>query len=547
MVGDIVGNYRIVRKIGEGGMGAVYLAEHTLLARPAAIKVLLRELSHRDELVTRFFNEARAASAVKHPGIVEIYDFGHHGDGSAYIVMELLEGESLSTRLRGHGVMAEARAASLCRQVGGALAAAHAKGIVHRDLKPDNIFNVRDADVAGGERAKVLDFGIAKLASDQPGQQSMTRTGMVMGTPAYMAPEQCKGAGNVDQRSDLYALGCILFEMVCGRPPFIAEGAGEVMAHHIFTPPPPPSSIAPVTPMLEQIILRALAKDPDHRFRTAEEMIAALQAVVPSGSFVRAGASDPTVMVGLRPAPGSNAASAAPNLQTTMSAAVGAATRPPQAGKRRGWLLPVSAVVVIGVAGAVVAATQSSAHDVSAAKPPALAKSPDLAKPPDLAKSPDLAKPPDLAGPPELARPPEAAKPPAPAGNAIAGNAARGAAGSAATPRKPPPPIKVTFQISSNPPGAEVYLMPESLRVGMTPFSYEIDATHAIDAALVLLVKKRGYRDETIALRADQGGAHAVTLVRKPPIAAPAPSSDEFFTRTPGPAGTADRAARPKQ
>jgi len=554
MVGETVGNYRIVRKIGEGGMGAVYLAEHTLLGRRAAIKMLLRELSHRDELVTRFFNEARAASAVKHPGIVEIYDFGHHSDGSAYIVMEFLEGESLSTRLRTQGVMAEARAASLCRQVGGALAAAHAKGIVHRDLKPDNIFIVRDTDIAGGERAKVLDFGIAKLASDQPGQQSMTRTGMVMGTPAYMAPEQCKGAGNVDQRSDLYALGCILFEMMCGRPPFVAEGAGEVMAHHIFTPPPPPSSIAPVTPMLEQIILRALCKDPDHRFRAAEEMIAALQAVVPSGSFVRAGAGDPTMMPGARPsgplasapgstppyvpgsapphvpgsvppyvptpAPGYYPASAAP---TTMSGAAGATTRPAQIAPRRGWLLPAAAIVVLAAGGGVLAVTQSGSHEVA------------VAKPPEPTKPPAPAKPPDVAG-----------------GKTAGSAAATGAAGSAAPAAKPPlppPPIKVAFQISSNPPGAEVFLMPESVRVGTTPFVYTIDAIDVIDAELVLRVKKRGYRDEPLTLRTEHPGEYAVTLVRKPTTApaTPRPSADDFFTRTPAPAGSADPAARPKK
>src|SRR5262245_55878509 len=150
MIDELIGNYRIVRKIGEGGMGAVYLAEHALLGRPAAIKVLLREMSHRQDLVTRFFNEARAATSVKHPGIVEIYDFGYHTDGSAYIVMEFLEGESLSTRLRRTGPLPEARAVALGRQVAGALAAAHAKGIVHRDLKPDNIFIVRDPDIADG-------------------------------------------------------------------------------------------------------------------------------------------------------------------------------------------------------------------------------------------------------------------------------------------------------------------------------------------------------------------------------------------------------------
>src|SRR5262245_57398243 len=285
MAGEIVGSYRLVRKIGEGGMGAVYLGEHTLLGRPAAVKMLLRDLSHREELVARFFNEARAATAVKHPGIVEIYDFGYHTDGSAYIVMEYLEGESLASRLATMRRLPEARATALCRQIAGALGAAHAKGIVHRDLKPDNVFIVRDPDTQDGERTKILDFGIAKLASEQAGI-SKTRTGTVLGTPAYMSPEQSKGAGNVDARADLYALGCILFEMLCGRPPFVAEGGGEVMAQHIYAPVPMPSSIAPIAPQLEQLILRALAKDPPQRFQSADDMISALQTAVPPGSLL---------------------------------------------------------------------------------------------------------------------------------------------------------------------------------------------------------------------------------------------------------------------
>jgi serine/threonine-protein kinase len=327
-VGDVVGNYRIIGKIGEGGMGAVYVAEHVLIGRRAALKVLLHEMSHRQDLVTRFFNEARAATAVKHPGIVEIYDFGYHTDGSAYIVMEYLEGESLSARLRRTGPLPATRAAALGRQVAGALGAAHAKGIVHRDLKPDNIFIVQDPDIADGERPKILDFGIAKLATgDQPGT-SMTRTGMVMGTPAYMSPEQSKGAGHVDARTDLYALGCILFEMVCGRPPFVAEGGGEVMAQHIYAPVPAPSSIAPVTPQLEQLLLRALAKDPAHRFQSADEMITALQIAVPPGSFPLTGAPiaapvhAPFVPV--------------PPQQTTLSAASATARDAPTSRRRAG-------------------------------------------------------------------------------------------------------------------------------------------------------------------------------------------------------------------
>jgi serine/threonine protein kinase len=191
-------------------------------------------------------------------------------------VMEYLEGESLSVRLQRTGTLSEVRASAWCRQVAGALGAAHAKGIVHRDLKPDNIYIVRDQDIADGERTKILDFGIAKLLARELRGHSVTRTGSIMGTPPYMSPEQCKDAGAVDHRADLYALGCILFEMMCGRPPFVADGGGEIIAQHIYAPVPRPSSIAAVAPQIEEIILRALAKDPSQRFQSADEMSAAL-------------------------------------------------------------------------------------------------------------------------------------------------------------------------------------------------------------------------------------------------------------------------------
>src|SRR6185503_3797440 len=165
------------------------LAEHSLLGRPAAIKVLLPELSQKQEIVRRFFNEARAATAIRHPGIVEVYDFGWTPDGAAYIVMERLEGETLArraarARLSWHAALA------IGRQIAGALSAAHAKGIIHRDLKPENIFMIRDPEVPGGERIKLLDFGIAKLATGTSNVK--TQTSAVMGTPTYMSPEQCK-------------------------------------------------------------------------------------------------------------------------------------------------------------------------------------------------------------------------------------------------------------------------------------------------------------------------------------------------------------------
>src|SRR5689334_4401433 len=187
MKGSVIGQYRVTGVLGEGGMGVVYAAEHTLLGRPAALKLLLPELSSKQDIVQRFFNEARAATAIRHPGIVEIYDFGWTNEGAAYIVMELLQGETLRAR-RARGPMPWSAALAITRQIAGALGAAHAKGIVHRDLKPDNIFLVPDPEVPGGERIKLLDFGIAKLAGQAVGQH-MTRTGAVIGTPTYMAPE----------------------------------------------------------------------------------------------------------------------------------------------------------------------------------------------------------------------------------------------------------------------------------------------------------------------------------------------------------------------
>jgi serine/threonine-protein kinase len=280
VIGSTVGNYRIVEQIGEGGMGAVYRAEHPLIGRHVAVKVLLPELSKHEEVLTRFFNEARASSLIHHPGIVEVFDFGQMESGSAYLVMELLEGESLAKRLERDGKLRSETIFPLARQICGALGAAHAREIVHRDLKPDNIFLVRDPDVPGGLRAKVLDFGIAKLAASSSGLR--TKTGAVMGTPAYMAPEQTRGAGKVDARADIYALGCILFEMAAGRPPFSARTHHEMMALHQSEPPPKLRSLdSAISPVLEAVVARALAKDPAHRQQTMDELAADLDRPAP--------------------------------------------------------------------------------------------------------------------------------------------------------------------------------------------------------------------------------------------------------------------------
>jgi serine/threonine protein kinase len=280
-VGSHIGQYRILRKIGAGGMGTVYLGEHILLGRKAAIKTLLPSLSVHPEIVERFFTEARATSAITDHGVVQIFDFGYHVDGTAYIVMELLEGESLQTRIDRLGKLAASEALRIARQVSGSLVAAHACEIIHRDLKPENIYLIADGEAQGGERTKILDFGICKLGTES-GDASLTQSGTTMGTPVYMSPEQCRGAGKVDPRSDVYALGCVLFHMVAGRPPFEREGAGEFIVAHLQEEPPAPSTFVDggLPELVDGLILRCLEKSPDDRFQTMTELQHALEYVL---------------------------------------------------------------------------------------------------------------------------------------------------------------------------------------------------------------------------------------------------------------------------
>ncbi|MEO8706942.1 MAG: protein kinase [Kofleriaceae bacterium] len=271
MIGEVLGNYQILDQISVGGMGTVYRGEHQLIGRIAAIKVLHTELSGNRDIVNRFFNEAKATSSIKHPGIVEVFDFGYMASGHAFLVMEYLDGVTLSVRIKSRGPMPEGEAALYLRGMCGALAAAHARGIVHRDLKPDNVFLVPDLDSPLGERVKLLDFGIAKL-TEMGLASSNTKTGAVMGTPTYMSPEQCKGTGDVDHRADLYAIGCMFYELVSGRPPFVQFGAGELIGSHLFLQPDPISQHAQVTPQTAALIMALLEKRPEHRVQSAREL-----------------------------------------------------------------------------------------------------------------------------------------------------------------------------------------------------------------------------------------------------------------------------------
>ena len=371
-------------------MGEVWLAEHAMLGRRAAVKVLLPEFSTKQDIVTRFFNEARAATAIADPGIVQIFDFGHHVDGTAYIVMELLEGEPLDKRLARQGALPVTDALRIMRMVASSLGAAHARGIVHRDLKPENIFLVRDPEVPGGERAKILDFGIAKLASTDGG--SRTHTSAVMGTPTFMSPEQCRGAGHVDQRSDVYALGCMIFALIVGRPPFDAEGIGEIIAMHLREPPPIPSTLRPgISPEVDQLVLRCLAKDPAARFAAAGDLAIAIGALL--GSSPQLSTIQPT---------GSSIPYASAGAPTTLSAATGVASVAPTAGPSRGLLVGAGVVLLAAVGGIVFVVTKdkgSGGNEVAAAPDPTPAPTPrpqPSSLPPPVA--PPTATPPDPKG-----------------------------------------------------------------------------------------------------------------------------------------------------
>jgi serine/threonine-protein kinase len=273
-IGGTVGNYVVEKKIGDGAMGIVFQATHPSIGKRVALKVIHAELATNEEMLSRFFNEARAVTQIGHHNIVDVQDFGQTPDGDSFIVMELLEGRGLSAAMTAaNGAMPIERALHIAKQIADGIEAAHARGIIHRDLKPDNIMLVN----RGGDSdfVKILDFGLAKLTGPST-MSHKTKTGTLLGTPHYMAPEQAEGK-KIDHRVDVYALGCILFQLVTGRVPFPGEGFGEVLVKQLREPPTLPSRLNPlVPPSVEKIILHALAKRPEFRFSTMEAFKIAL-------------------------------------------------------------------------------------------------------------------------------------------------------------------------------------------------------------------------------------------------------------------------------
>ncbi len=272
---DRVGSYRVEAELGRGAMGVVYRGVHEVLEKPVAIKVISDTLSHRPETAERFLREARAASRVRHRGIVDVTDFGALPDGRPFLVMELVEWPTLLSVLKKEGPFRPARAATLAALVADALDAVHARGVIHRDLKPSNLFLGPD------DHIKIADFGTAKVTVTDGKPERLTQTGVIMGTPFYMSPEQARGHAT-DARTDLYALGCILFRMITGKVPFSRGSAMDVLMSHINEPPPPMvSPFGPLPPGLVAVVDRALAKDVSDRYPHAGEMLADLRRAVP--------------------------------------------------------------------------------------------------------------------------------------------------------------------------------------------------------------------------------------------------------------------------
>jgi serine/threonine-protein kinase len=476
VVGETIGSYRVLAEIGAGGMGTVYLAEHRHLARRAAVKVLRPELCQQRDLLQRFFTEARATSAIEHPGIVHIVDCDVDAAGRPFMVMELIEGETLNVYLHRCGALSCDHAAGLARGVAEALAAAHDRGIIHRDVKPENVFVLPGTPPT----TKIVDFGIAKLAGALAISTTRTQTGTMMGTPLYMSPEQCRGAGAVDWRTDVYSLGCTLFEMLCGRPPFRHEGFGELVAAHMLETPPLPSTLAPGVPAaMDALVARLLQKAPSDRPQSMHEVAAALAALT---APPRADTPPPppalarTVLPDARPSR---------PVETTLRGSateVTDALEPARAGRAP---FIVGAAVVVAVA--VSAALWPRGQHPTGLPPPV---SPAPAAPSTAASA---VLPAAVATAP---KPPER-------------KAAERPRAVAAAHQPPARPGKVHLGIDSDPTGAEVCLASDHVLLGNARVSVELPGD---GGRVAFLVRHPGYRIERVSLRADRDQTQLVKL-----------------------------------
>lgn len=360
--GDLIdGKYRIVRLLGEGGMGAVYEGENTRIHRRVAIKVLHAGVAANADAVARFEREAQAAGRIGSEHIVEVLDLGQLADGDRYMVMEFMDGEALSNRIQRSGRLTAEQLYPIALQMLEGLQAAHEAGIIHRDLKPDNVYLIKSRK-GQLDFVKLLDFGISKF-NVVGGEFSMTRTGAVMGTPYYMAPEQAKGAKDIDTRVDIYAAGVILYEAVSGQVPFNADTFNELLFKIVLESPPPVEQVAPGLDLeFAAIISKAMAREPNERFPTAQEFQTALR-----GWAQARGLS----AVATAPVAGAMTGGASPAADTGTKAAwantQGDAAGVPPAKKKTGLFVAVAAVGALVLVGGLVTAYKFASDSKQAA------------------------------------------------------------------------------------------------------------------------------------------------------------------------------------
>jgi serine/threonine protein kinase len=565
-IGEVLGSYRLAEVIGRGGMGCVYRAEHIKLGRDVALKLLREDYAERRDAVARFFQEARAVNLIRHRNIVDVIDYVELDGGAVFIIMELLAGHSLARLMRAPGGIPLTRALGMVSQICDGLSAAHSVGIVHRDLKPDNIIVSRTSD--GSDLVKILDFGVAKLIDKHVTDPDLTAAGSVIGTPAYMSPEQAGGL-SVDQRSDVYSLGAIMYEIFTRKPMFRANSFGEYVRLHLTVTPRPPREVAvgvDVDPRLEEIILRCLSKSPNARFQSAEDLRAEVTALLgtldtqPPGPFGAAGSqpswqsgsqmrrptsgdSSPVLALGSEPPPvdtpwGAGSSTPYPNNNLANGTpspylpgqsdgfSLDPSARAPALGKRKGGtalLFVLGVATAAGLAFAIpwIARGGGGGGDneasAAAVEDPvaAVQASPVIIPPANEDPPPPMPVPPPAAEEkPIAAEKPAEVKPPA-------------AKTGRATPpvktdrekdkEKPRPPVLV--RIASSPSGS-VYESGKKGALCETPCAITIQQRDGDAPRRVYVVKRKGYKDETVAIDlADPPRQVRVTLEReaKPP------------------------------
>jgi len=473
-VGNTIGNYLITAKLGEGGMGIVYLAEHPVIGKKVAMKAIHPELSRNPEVISRFMTEAKSVNQIGHEHIVDISDFGTTPDGEFYFVMELLQGEAMSERLKRDGSFPRAQALTIVAQVADALDASHRHGIVHRDLKPENIYLVTRG--SNKDFVKVLDFGLAKLTQTDEKVTHKTRTGSVMGTPYYMAPEQCEGKASIDHRADIYSLGVILFEMLTGKVLFGGEGYGEIIVKHITMAPPSARSLVPtLPPALDYVLFRALAKKREERFQSMAEFQTALL--------------DPEKYAQSAPRIGF------PDDITGVTRAAGPMSRAELTRASQGRMGTVS-----GAADGSIPSTFRQGLGEVVDELPAKSRAPRLVLVAAVAAAAAVGAVVFLKGKPETAEP---VRVPAPA---------------AAVAPKPPATVRVNF--NSDPARATVVRADTGQALGVTPLSMEIPYG---DAAVEFVFKKDGFESKTVSVVPNLPSPLFATLQPIPPKPDPKP------------------------